>query len=168
MQPNYARDWTSTCEVCGVTFSYPDFDCAKQPGNHTVAAKTYYHLGGGHIDNVKERRLFAPIVVLQPDSEMLDKNGLITRFPAIVVHFRDSGIYETSKPDEQYYLDEKNGVKSGTAGREAWEKMYLTPEQQVTKNQSRLDEIQRQIREGNALLENVKRAKGQGDAVAVR
>jgi hypothetical protein len=45
--------------------------------------------------------------------------------------------------------------------------MYLTQDQQTQKAQSQLQELQRQIRDSNALLDRVK-SKGEKDGVAVR
>jgi hypothetical protein len=163
-----ARDWTGTCTVCKQTFQYPDFECKRQPGTHSLPPKTYYHLGAGHIQDMKERRLWAPMLNLKPDIEVRDKvTGVITRQEGVIVAFGPSGVHTTVDPEEQYFLDMKPGILTGDEGLAAWEKMYLTSEQQLRKSQSTLAEIQRQIKEGNILLDEVKRTKTD-NAVAVR
>jgi hypothetical protein len=159
-----AKTWRGHCVVCGKDFSYAEgFECGAQPGRHTVEPKTYYHLGAGHIQPIRARRMFTPTLNLQGGIEVRDKvTGEITRTETIIVHFRESGLYETSDPQEQYHLDLHQALLSGNEGREAWEKMYLTPDQQLTKSQEKLADVQRQVREQNALLDMAKsRNKGQ-------
>ena len=163
------RNWKNRCLACGLEFTYADgFDCAAQPGRHTVESKEYYHLGAGHIQNIRERRKFSPTLNLKSDMEVRDKiTGQISRVEGVLVHFREGGKYETSDPQEQYYLDMHPAVMSGKEGMDAWDRMYLTQDQQTQKAQSQLQELQRQIRDSNALLDRVK-SKGEKDGVAVR
>ena len=53
--------------------------------------------------------------------------------PGITIQFQKSGIYTTSDPYEQYYLDlrvnEGGDIVKGKAGLEAWQKVYLTAAQ---------------------------------------
>lgn len=159
-----AKSWRGNCIVCGKDFSYSDgFECAAQPGRHTVEPKTYYHLGAGHIASIRDRRMFTPTLNLQGGVEVRDKmTGEITRTEAVLVHFKESGVYETADPLEQYHLDLHHALASGHEGREAWEKMYLTSDQQLSKAQGKLADVQRQVREQNALLDMAKgRNKGQ-------
>lgn len=152
-----SREWRATCEVCGAEFAYPDFECPKQPGHHTIEAKKYYHLGGGHIQSVRDRQLFAPMLNMVADAEVLDKKtGLTHHQDGLVITFNPRGLYETSDPEEQYHLDHKIGVAQGPEGLAEWEKMYLTTDQQLSKTKGELAEMQRQLREGNALLDSVK------------
>lgn len=165
-------DWKRTCLACGKTFNYGDgWDCSAQPGHHTVDAKTYYHLGAGHIQSIRDRRMFAPALNLVADREIRDKvTGEITRIEGVLVHFKEGGQYETSDPEQQYHLDMHPAVLCGEAGREAWDKMYLTPAQQLDKAQTQLADIQKQIRENNVLLDLTKSKKGERekDGVGVR
>jgi hypothetical protein len=165
-----SADWTAICETCGNAFSYPDFDCPKQPGKHTVVGKKYYHLGGAHIQNERERRLFQLSLNLKPDLEVRDKvTGMITREPGVLITLDPGGTYETNDPEEQYYLDHKLGMHFGESGKQAWDKVYLTKDQQLTKANAELDDTRRQIRENNILLEDVKKSKtGAANAVGVR
>jgi hypothetical protein len=159
VQANNQRDWRATCEACGQIFAYPDFECSKKPGHHLVPLKTYYHLGGGHIQNIRDRNLFTPMLNLKADRDIRDSTGTISHQDGLIITFRPRGLYETTDPEEQYFLDHKVGVAQGPEGLAAWEKMYLTTEQQLTKAKTQLEETQRQIREGNALLDSVKDQK---------
>ncbi len=173
---NLAKTWRGKCTVCDKAFSFADgFECPDQPGRHTLPSKTYYHLGAGHIQNQRERRLFAPILNLKADQEVRDKvTGQIARVDGVIVSFKESGLYETTDCQEQYHLDQHAAVLSGEEGKDSWEKMYLTQTQQLDKAQSRLADTQRQIRENNALLTAVRSRqptpleKEKPDAVAMR
>jgi len=101
--------------------------------------------------------------------EIRDKvTGQVTRIEGLIVHFKEGGKYETSDPLEQYHLDLHPAVMYGQAGREAWDKMYLTPDQQLSKAQGQLADIQKQIRENNALLNLTKDNKKEAHGVALR
>jgi hypothetical protein len=164
-----AKQWHAVCVVCGKDFNYASgFDCEAQPGRHTVEPKEYFHLGAGHIQSIRDRRMFSPTLNLCADIEVRDKiTGQITRVEGVLVHFKEGGKYETTDPQEQYYLDMHPGVMTGREGQEAWDKMYLTQEQLLHKAQASLADIQKQIRENNALLDLTK-AKREKDAVGVR
>jgi hypothetical protein len=166
-----AKNWKATCIVCGKTFTFENgFECQSQPGRHVIENKEYYHLGAGHIQSLRDRRMFTPTLNLCSDIEVRDKvTGQISRIEGVLVHFREGGKYETSDPQEQYYLDMHPGVMTGQEGRDAWDRMYLTPEQQTAKARGELADVQKQIRESNALLSQVKAQKGADkDAAAVR
>jgi hypothetical protein len=166
-----ARSWEAHCDVCGKSFRYQDgFECEAQPGRHVVAPKYYYHLGAGHIQDARERRKFTPTLNLVADLEVRDKvTGMITRIEGLLVHFRESGRYETTDPLEQYHLDMHPAVMSGQDGLIAWEKMYLTQDQQLAKAQAQLADVQKQIRESNALLTLTRNNKEkERDGMAVR
>jgi len=165
-----ARQWEGRCIICGKTFKYADgFECDAQPGRHTLDPKEYFHLGAGHIQSIRDRRIFSPSLNLVSDLEIRDKvTGQITRIEGLIVHFKEGGKYETSDPLEQYHLDLHPAVLFGQAGREAWDKMYLTPDQQLNKAQAQLADIQKQIRENNALLNLTKDNKKETHGVGVR
>lgn len=166
-----AKEWRGTCLACGKTFSYADgFDCDTQPGRHTVESKEYFHLGGVNIQAQRDRRQYQVMLNLQADIEVRDKvTGQITRLEGIMVQFNPGGKYETADPLEQYHLDMHPSVFSGPQGKDAWEKVYLTQEQQLQKAQAQLAEQQKQIRENNALLERQQLQKqGERHGVGVR
>lgn len=163
-----AKNWKATCLVCGKTFSYADgFQCDAQPGKHVIQNKEYYHLGAGHIQSIRDRRIFTPALNLKSDIEVRDKvTGQIARIEGLIVHFREGGRFESSDPEEQYYLEMHPGVMHGMDGLAAWEKMYLTPDQQLAKSQAQLADVQKQIRESNVLLDRVKQQKAEKENVA--
>jgi hypothetical protein len=156
-----AKNWEAHCIVCGKTFNYQSgFDCQAQPGRHVIDSKEYYHVGAGHIQSIRDRRGFTPTLNLIADMEVRDKvTGQITRLEGLIVHFQPGGKYQTTDPLEQYHLDLHPGVMQGQEGLIAWEKMYLTQEQQLQKAQLKLAEVQKEIRDSNALLELTKAQK---------
>jgi hypothetical protein len=164
-----AKNWEAVCMVCGNRFKYPDFDCPAQPGRHVVDMREYYHLGAGHIQAMRDRRDFSPTLNLVADIEVRDKiTGQITKLEGLLVHFQH-GKYQSTDPLEQYHLDMHPAVMTGSEGLTAWEKMYMTQDQQLAKAQQQLADVQRQIREGNALLDLTKQNKQrEKDAAAVR
>jgi hypothetical protein len=156
-----AKNWEAHCIVCGKKFNYASgFECEAQPGRHVVDQKEYYHVGAGHIQSIRDRRMFAPSLNLVSDIEVRDKvTGVITRLEGLIVHFQPSGKYQTSDPMEQYHLDMHPAVMQGAEGRDAWDKMFLTQDQQLAKAQGKLADIQKEIRDNNALLELTKTQK---------
>jgi hypothetical protein len=166
-----AQNWHKVCLVCGKDFTYADgFECMSQPGRHVIDSKMYYHLGAGHIQSHRDRQMFAPLLNLIADMEVRDKvTGRITSMEGLRVHFHERGLYETTDPLEQYHLDMHPGLMTGPEGKEAWDRMYLTRDQQLAKAQAQLADVHKQIRESNALLEAVKAEKGnKKDGVALR
>jgi hypothetical protein len=156
-----AKNWEAHCVVCGRNFKYQDgFNCEAQPGRHVVDEREYYHVGAGHIQSIRDRRMFAPTLNLVSDMEVRDKvTGQITRLEGLIVHFQPGGKFQTTDPLEQYHLDLHPGVMNGPEGREAWDKMYLTQDQQLQKAQRNLADLQKQIRDNNALLDLTKAQK---------
>jgi hypothetical protein len=156
-----AKNWEGHCLMCGKKFNFQSgFECEAQPGRHVVDEREYYHLGAGHIQSLRDRRQFTVALNLVPDLEVRDKvTGQITRVEGLIVHFQPGGKYQTSDPLEQYHLDLHPGVMTGAEGREAWDKMYLTQDQQLQKAQNKLADVQKQIRDNNALLELTKAQK---------
>jgi hypothetical protein len=145
-----------TCLTCKQGFDYPDWKCARQPGNHNIPEKTYYHLGGGHIQNVRDRRMFAPRIVLNPGFESLSKTGDNVTVDRLEIEFNAGGIYTTSEPSEQYFLDKKPGIVSGDEGLAAWQKMYLTQEQRNGILKAEAEDLERRVKESNDLLAKAK------------
>ena len=160
-----AKEWRGHCVVCGQTFGYADgFECPSQPGRHTVDPIEYYHLGAGHIQSIRDRRIFTPMLNLDGGVEA---GGKVTG--ALMVQFKEGGKYETNDPLEQYHLDMHPAVFSGQEGREAWDKIYLTPDQQLQKAQTQLADVQKQIRENNYLLDRTKQhLQNEKNGVGVR
>lgn len=148
------------CTVCSKEFDYPDFKCKKQPGNHSVESKTYYHLGGREVADPKDRRKFAPVIVLVPSYDYRDpETQKFVKTEGITVQFYD-GKYETANAEEQYHLDRKaksdSAMVSGKEGHEQWCAIYLTPQQNIDRQRDELASLQKQVMENSDLLAKVK------------
>lgn len=148
------------CLKCGETVEYPNFKCKKQPGKHTVAEKTYYHTGCSHIASMRDRQMFAPLIILVPGQDRLDpETHKIITDHGLYAQFGQRGILTTVDPEMQYYLDER-GFASGEEGLQQWRTVYLTPEQNRAVAKDEFAEITRQIQEGkNTLLDQQKKMK---------
>jgi hypothetical protein len=164
-----ANIWPRKCTACGETVDYNGEDakwfgfgpCKKKIGNHIVEPVTYYHPGGKGIQDLRDRRIFAPDVILLPVYEYQAEGGKILKTHGVSAHFYD-GKFETADPEQQWYLDQKGGILSGPDGLKMWREIYLTTEQNLHIQKAELEDVQRQIKEGNALLEQVKAKQGAG------
>jgi hypothetical protein len=149
------------CTVCNKVVEYPKFDCTAQPGRHTVEEKTYYHLGGQHVQSIRDRGLFAPLVILQAAYDRVDPDTQEPyRTEAVQVQF-NNGNYSTTDSREQWFLDRRKDILQGPEGLEAWQKIYLTPEKQKRIAEDKLGALNRQIKEANDLLAATKAQKQQ-------
>lgn len=149
-----------TCTVCHKEFGYPDFTCSGQPGNHQLPSKTYYHPGGKHIQDLRDRRRFSPTLILRPACESFHDGQQEAGSNQLAVTFKD-GKYTTSDAQLQYYLDREAEVKSGDAGETMWRSIYLTDQQQANLAKNELAALQsqlRQMKESKDLLEQVKQS----------
>lgn len=151
------------CTKCGETVEYPDFKCKKQPGNHSVPEKTYYHTGCSHIASMRDRQMFAPLIILRPGQDKLDPaTQKIIADKGLHAQFGQRGLLTTADSEMQYYLDER-GFSSGEEGLQAWRAVYLTPEQSRAIARDELSDLNRKIEEGkNTLLEQQKQARRNG------
>lgn len=148
------------CSLCDAVVEYPDFECKKQPGGHTVPSKTYYHLGGSHIQDQRSRRLFSPNIILVPAYDRADpETGKALSTQGLSVEFAD-GRFTTSVAREQYYLNKREPtIVSGDEGLKQWNAVYLSPEAQKDIASKELASVQRQIKEANDLLAATKQQK---------
>ena len=163
-----AEDFKKKCIVCNKEVSYPDWKCAKLPGHHKVAEEVYFHLGGGHLQNPRERRGWSPQVILRAGNEATDtRTGEKYLVPTIRVVFSGQQVV-TNDPEVQFYLQTKNdnSIVWGEEGKKLWDKIYLTPEQQSEIARKQLDDLHKQIEDGNALLEQTKARVGKGAPVS--
>ena len=153
-----AADWKAKCQVCNQEFQFKDgFDCKMQDGKHTVETRTYYHLGGRTVNDEKTRRFWAPLIILRPAREGKDPiTGEVRNLGGLSVQFGQSGVYTTSNPDEQFYLDTKLGLPWGNDGLKEWQEVYYTPQQLKDVAQAELVALRKQIEESNSLLEATK------------
>jgi hypothetical protein len=150
------------CLECGKENKYPNFKCESRPGNHKVESKLYVYSGSVNIQNIKDRRKFAPEVTLKADTEATAEDGTKIRTQRLAVRFNDAR-YVTEDPEEQYYLEnvaaKKFPIIWGDGAEETWRKNQLTPEQQTAIVQDELKQAERKLKETNELLANVKSQK---------
>lgn len=172
-----AEQWKAKCLACGetVTFerdaAHPDgnWDCKKLPGHHKVQEKIYFHLGGGHLQNLRERRGWSPTVILRAGYAITDpKTGAQMMQPTIRVTFPGQQL-ATEDPEIQFLVEKKNdkSIAWGNEGRREWQRVYLSQEQQKDLANAELESINKQIRDSNALLADVQgRAKAKQPAAS--
>lgn len=149
-----AEDFKKTCLVCKKEVTFPNWKCERLPGHHKVAEVVFFHLGGGHIQNPRERRNWSPQVILKAGTEATDtRTGEKYLVPTIRVVFSGQQVV-TQDPEIQFYLETKNdnSIAWGDEGRKNWDRIYLTPEQQSEIARKELDKIHREIEDGNNLL----------------
>jgi hypothetical protein len=161
-----AEDFKKKCLACGENVTYPNWKCKKLPGHHKVAEQVFFHLGGGHIQNPRERRGWSPQVILRAGNEATDtRTGEKYLVPTIRVVFAGQQV-TTQDPEVQFYLETKNdnSIVWGEEGKKAWDRIYLTADQQKEIAQRELDSLHKQIEDGNALLEQTKARVGKNAA----
>jgi hypothetical protein len=149
------------CTECLRPVIYPNFNAENHAGKHRLPAKTYYHPGGRHIADLRDRRRFSPTLILRPAREYFDaKQQMAIAESQLAAKFSD-GKYTTTDAEEQYYLDRHPEPKTGDAGLEMWRSIYLTADQQTNVKKAELADLDRQINERKGLLETVQAgAKG--------
>ena len=104
----FAENWKAKCVACGKDVTYPDWKCPKLPGHHKVDERVYFHLGGGHIQNPRERRGWSPQIILRAGTEATDtRTGEKYLVPTIRVIFAGQQV-TTQDPEIQFYLETKN------------------------------------------------------------
>ena len=151
--------WKAKCTVCGDEVTFPNWKCSKRPGHHKVSNQIYFHLGGAHIQSLRERRGWGPQVILRAGYEIAgnDPNSG-TLVPTVRVLFSGQQV-STEDPEVQFYLETKNDncIAWGEQGHKDWQRIYLAPEQQKDIANAELAAINRQIAEGNELLAATKK-----------
>jgi hypothetical protein len=129
------------CLECNKEFKYPNFKCAELPGNHKVESKLYVYGGSVNIQNIRDRRKFAPEVTLKADTEATAEDGTKIRTSRCCSLLGCR--YTTENPEEQYYLEnvaaKKFPIIWGPDAEETWRKNQLTPEQQTAIVQRRIE-----------------------------
>ena len=154
------------CTTCKQEFEYPDWQCSKKPGNHTVEQTIYYHQGGRDIADIRDRVKFGPLVILSPGYEYASPTDPGKRLTTRKLEVKFEGAkYATCDPEEQYFLDRK-GFLTGETGLIEWRRIYWTPERQrqqaevdIREANEKLQSLNRELREKNTLLDAVQRQK---------
>lgn len=137
---------TFTCKKCGKKFEVGDWDC-KDGKMHEVAPKTYYSPVSSWRTYVAEERIITI------------SNGQTRMTPARAVDFV-RGVYTTSNPEDQYALDNKEGLISA----EDWRERFISQEERNKMKQRELElREKRLVEREQALLAKIKSQTG-GDA----
>jgi hypothetical protein len=165
------------CLDCGAEVDYDGTDvqysgfgpCKKHPGKHRVESITYYHSGARDIQDQRDRRKFAPQLVLVPAYPKQDpKTGLTVNTRGLTVQFGD-GKLDTEDPEVQYYIERNAQVAWGEEGLKMWREIYLNEKQQVDIAKAELLDLEnktRKLREENSALEAVRANSKAGKAVS--
>ncbi len=164
----FAENWKAKCSVCGEEVTYPNWKCKKMPGHHKVADQTYFHLGGGHLQNWREKRGWSPMVILKAGTEITDpRTGAKMLEATIRVVFAQQQV-STQDPEVQFYLETKNdnSIVWGEEGLKQWQKIYLTQDQQSEMARAELEGLHKQIADQNVLLEQTRARVGKGSPAA--
>lgn len=161
--PIRPEQFKRNCSVCKKEVEYPNFRCSKLPGNHRVESVTYFHMGGRDIRNEKDRRAWAPALMWAREDKLDASTNKMINQPPLEVHFQPGGTFSTEDPEAQFHLETNSRqVGWGKAGREQWEKIYLTVDQRKMISEAELENLNRQVREQNSLLEQTKARTGKG------
>lgn len=163
--------WKNHCTACDKDIRFDavnGFKCTAKPGNHRVPSKTYFHVGGGHLQHPYDKRSWAP-TLLYPRPDKADHTGKFVSQPPLEVQFGQQGKLDVDDSETQFNLETNStGVGWGTEGLKQWESIYLTAAHRQSMAENKLAETNRQLSEANALLEQTKSraAKGKPEAAA--
>jgi hypothetical protein len=164
--------WPRKCVNCQKDVEFngndPDFNgfgpCGKKHGKHQVESKLYFSPGARDIADVRDRKFFAPTIVLVPSYEK-EHNGKRVQTRGLTVQF-PNGKFETADPEAQYFLELKQDIAWGEGGLKMWQDIYLTPEGKANAARSEVDDLKRQLKESNSLLDQIKAEKAGKRATA--
>ena len=148
---------TFHCLECDKNFKPGEYECT--PGQkHVVKAKRYYMDDAPTVPEWRDGRPFinkgaSRTVVLNIPPEQVRKEGEeIVRVPGGSVEFV-RGMFETTDPEHQFYLDRKAGLCS----EERWKEVYLNDDEKMQIEKMQLAaERTRLENERNELLAHVK------------
>lgn len=147
------------CLNCDKDFKPGDWEC--MPGvSHEVPRKTYYMDDAPTVvqyDALNNRHPYidkksARTLVLNIPPERKEQSGdEFIRIPGGSVEFV-RGLYETSNPEIQFYLDRKAGLCT----KERWEEVYLNDDEKLQMQQMKVRADQARIQhENNELLRKI-------------
>ena len=145
------------CLECGKSFKPGEWEC--MPGvYHTVQSKRYYMDDAPTVPEIRDGARFinkgisqTQILNIPPEKQIREGDG-ITRIPGGSVTFV-RGLYETTNPEIQFYLDRKAGLCTQAR----WEEVYLNDDEKVQmKNLQLAAREQRLADRENELLAAVK------------
>ena len=147
------------CLECGKKFDAGNWEC--MPGvMHTVTAKRYYMDDAPTVPEIRDGARFINKGISQtqilniPPEKQIREGDQITRIPGGSVTFI-RGMYETTNPEIQFYLDRKSGLCTEAR----WREVYLNDDEKVQiKNLELAAREQRLADRENQLLASVKGA----------
>lgn len=153
---------TYHCLECEKDFQAPNWVCATG-ANHVVEEKRYYmadaptcvELRNG-MPYVNKRDSCTRVLNIPPEKKV-EEAGEIQRIPGGIVDFV-RGMFATTDPEIQFYLDKKEGLCS----KERWEEVYLTDNEKMElhklKMQSQFNRLEQNY---NELLAKVKASEAE-------
>lgn len=145
------------CTECGREFAPPNWECF--PGQkHVVEAKRYYMADAPTVPEYRNGRPFinkgaSRTVILNIPPERTVKEGdEVRRITGGSVEFV-RGLFETTDPEIQFYLDKKEGLCS----KERWEEVYINDDERLQMRSMELAAREQRLAEReNELLATVK------------
>lgn len=151
---------TMKCVECEKEFKPGDWEC--MPGvAHVVVAKRYYMDDAPTVPEIRDGSKFINKGISQtqvlniPPEKQIREGENTTRIPGGSVTFV-RGLYETSNPEIQFYLDRKAGLCTEAR----WREVYLNDDEKVQiKNLELSAREQRLSERENDLLATVKARK---------
>lgn len=149
---------TYHCLECDKDFKAFEWDCKATGQNHLVTAKRYYMADAPTVPEIRDGALFVDkskartqVMNIPPERKMQEA-GETVRVPGGDVWFI-RGMFETNNPEQQFYLDRKEGLCSY----ERWKEVYWTDAEKANELRYGLEADRHRLEsERNELLAQVK------------
>lgn len=147
---------TYHCLECDKDFKAGSWECT--PGQqHVVTAKRYYMDDAPTVTEWRDGRPFinkaaarTQVLNIPPEKRVQDGDEII-RVPGGSVEFC-RGMFETSDPEKQFYLDRKSGLCTY----ERWKEVYWTEDEKINEQKMEIHAAQNRLQsERNELLAKV-------------
>lgn len=156
---------TWKCLECEKEFRAGSWTCASGAG-HKVASKRYYMNDAPTVvtmvnnkPTVNKRDSQTMIMNIPPEGRTTGPDGNERVIPGGNVLFV-RGLFETTDPVQQFWLDQHKGVFSGDHGKAIWEAAYLNEDEKLQMDRMQFEaERTRFEAERNSLLEQVQRQR---------
>lgn len=147
------RTWQ--CEVCNKTFKEGDWTCEDKISNHIVAEKTYRVLDAPADPGRPADGTLPPVIRGRttvcniPPPKKIMEGGEVRMVGEGSVEFLN-GLYATSDPEKQFWLDKKPGY---SATEEQWKSVWLSKTEQLAEKELELRAARERLEnERNELL----------------
>lgn len=164
MAPTNKEQTEWTCLVCDKKFKVGDWVCADGNSNHVVEQKTYRTLdapldAGRPADGSLPPVVRGKTVVCNiPPAKKVMIDGEVRMTGEGSVEFIN-GVFSTSDPEIQYWLNKKPAYQAST---EQWDRVWKTPEERLADKEAQLRAAEQRLEnERNELLSQVKQQKRQ-------